>query len=114
MTGDTVRHLSDQQLLLLFEDRRATTLPHGDFLGVSWPRVPLWRGKRFTGDRVTNRIGPWHLIEGKVSLRKGTVFLDYGYDITDQLRPVTSTLWLGQLWFGGYRSIWFTLEKKDV
>jgi hypothetical protein len=119
MTGDTVRQLSDQQLLVLFADRRATVLPEGEFLGLAcgWNVNPVWRGKRFFGehgDRVINRIGRWELIEGTVSLVFGRVVIDYGYGITDHLRPITPTLWLGQLWFGSYRSIWFTLEAQDA
>lgn len=115
MTGATVRQLSDQQLLVLFAEHTATELPVGTFLGVTWPRqVPVWRGKRFAGYQVWNRLGPWELIEGRVYQRDGTVVIDYGWGLTDRLRPITDTLWLGQVWLGTYRSIWFTLEQEEV
>jgi len=59
---------------------------------------------------VVNRIGWWYLVRGRTFLRRD-VKIVYPFGLTDYLKPVSDTLWLGYLKLGPVR-IWFTLEQK--
>ena len=79
MTAAEVRQLSRGQRQALYDSLRADRLPVGTYDGRTWPVSvwPFWRGKVFasvtddTGvlpNSVRNRIGPWLLVRGYVSL----------------------------------------------
>jgi len=122
MTAVEVRQLSRAQRDELWASLRADRLPVGTYDGRTWPVSvrPVWRGKVFTKragyshlGRVVNRIGPWLLVNGgTLCTLDEVVRIDYPFGLTDYLKPVNDTLWLGYLRLGPFGKIWVTLEKQ--
>jgi hypothetical protein len=134
VTPASLRKKSPKELVEFYDSLRADVLPLGTYEGeVLTPGFraiwPVWRGKVFTNAHrhafsadglrsltvvtVVNRIGPWLLIPGDVTLRgsSGEVVIDYPQlGIQDHLKPVSATVWLGRMDLKG-RTIWFTLEQ---
>jgi hypothetical protein len=123
MTGAEVRALSRPAVRELYDTLKADRLPVGTFDGRTWPVPvwPLWRGKAFTAclcgcdccGTVRNRIGPFLFMKGEAEISwdidVDELVIRYPLGLTDYLKPVSDTLWLGYLKLGPWR-LWFTLE----
>lgn len=105
---------------LSLADRPVLPLPPGTYtgtvLGPCWlTRIlgGIWHGKVFDADGVINRLGPWHLVRGAVSLGATGVILTYGYGLHDECRLLAEGRYLGRFYWRAVPLLSFVLVKAD-